>query len=284
MHIAASRVGSNALPPALPRARGRANVSFRRDDGGRTRVTDFYQSGCLKVRLPRSHSPDAELVVMNISGGLTGGDRLSVEVAVGEGASATVTTPACEHIYRSTGEDAVIDQRLRVERAGRLDWIPQETIIFNQGRMRRRLQIDLDDDAEITIAEAVIFGRTAMGETVTEGGLSDVWTVRRGPRLLYADAVRITQPVAEGLHRVTNLNGHRAFASLLHAGTDLAAKLEALRAAFSLSPSCRAGASIIGDVLVARLAAPFGASLRHVIIPALACLRAPHPLPRLWSC
>ncbi|WP_324749233.1 urease accessory protein UreD [Sphingomonas sp. LY54] len=221
---------------------------------------------------------------MNISGGLTGGDRLSIEVAVGEGASATVTTPACEHIYRSAGGDASIEQRLRVDRAARLDWIPQETIVFDRGRVRRRLEVELAHDAEITIAETLIFGRAAMGESVKQGSLSDFWTVRRDGHLLYADAIRIDDPVASTLGSSATLNGHKAFASLLHVGRDLAAKRDELRAAFSLAPGSPAGASIIGDILVARVAAPIGASLRHSIIPALACLRAPLPLPRFWSC
>lgn len=222
--------------------------------------------------------------MMNISGGLTGGDQLSIDITVDEGASATVTTPACEHIYRSNGGDATIDQRLRVGRAGRLDWIPQETIVYDRGRARRRLAVELDDDAEITIAETVILGRTAMGEVLSDGGLSDFWTVYRHGRLLYADAIRIAEPVPAALGSPTTLKDMRAFATLLHVGKDMISKRDAMRAGFDLAPENPAGASIIGDVLVARMAAPLGASLRNSLIPALACLRAPLPLPRLWSC
>src|SRR3546814_393020 len=83
-------------------ARGRARVVFRCVEDGKTRVADLFQEGCLKLRLPRPERGDeADLVIMNISGGLTGGDRLSIEVSAGSGTRATVTTPACEHIYRS---------------------------------------------------------------------------------------------------------------------------------------------------------------------------------------
>src|SRR5688500_12647012 len=161
MHTVISRCGPITGEPALQRARGRVSVGFRRAKDGRTQIVDLFQEGCLKVRLPRAQRDgEADLVMMNIAGGLTGGDRLAVEVTVGEGACATVTTPACEYIYRSTGGEASIEQRLRVGRGARLDWIPQETILFDRSRVRRRLDIQLEADAEITIAEAVLFGRT----------------------------------------------------------------------------------------------------------------------------
>src|SRR3546814_352355 len=211
MRAVVSRCGPIAVEPALQRTQGQVRVSVRRANDGRTRVADLFQEGCLKVRLPRPRCDrEADLVMMNTAGGLTGGDRLSVQVFVGEGACATVTTPACEHIYRSIAGEAFIEQRLQVGRAGRLDWLPQETILFDRSRVRRRLDVHLEADAEITIAEAVLFGRTAMGETVKGGFFSDLWTVRCGGRLLFADATRI----AESFDRIpacpTTLGVHAA--------------------------------------------------------------------------
>src|SRR3546814_855368 len=192
MHGIISLGDPGSTAPALQRARGGARMVFRRAEDGATRVVGFFQEGCLKARLPRSERPgEAEVVIMNTAGGLTGGDRLSIEVFLENGAHVMATTPACEHIYRSIDGEAMIEQRLQVGRGARLDWIPQGTILFDRSRVRRRFDVRLQADAEITVAEAAMLGRTEMGETMDGGPFPDFWPVRRGGRLLYADAMRI---------------------------------------------------------------------------------------------
>lgn len=258
---------------------------MRSAENGTTRLADLFQEGCLKVRLPRSEGDgDINIALMNTAGGLTGGDALSIEVAVEEGARATVTTPACERIYRSIGGDAVIKQRLQVGPDARLDWLPQETILFEQGRLKRRLHVELRGAAEITLCEAILLGRTAMGETVKSGSVSDFWTVRRDGRLLFADAMRISEPFDQAVAGPTSLGGNLALASLVHVGHDLEAKRDVLRCGFSEADKVVAGASIIEDVLVARIVAPSGSMLRGALIPALLSLRDERPLPRNWFC
>lgn len=259
-------------------------MGFRCSEDGETRTADLFQQGCLKARLPRAQcAGEAEIVMINTAGGLTGGDRLSVDVALGEGARATVTTPACERIYRCLQDEVLIEQRLRVGRGAHLDWIPQETILYDRGRVRRRLDVQLEADAGITIVEALLLGRAAMGEVVTEGAFADFWTVRRDARLIFAEATRIAEVLGEVNSHAT-LGGHAAMASLLHRGAGLLAKRDALRAACEEGPDARAGASVVGEVLVARIVAAHGAALRRVLIAALAILRDARPLPRLWFC
>src|SRR3546814_18606469 len=92
MRAVVSRCGPIAVEPALQRTQGQVRVSVRRANDGRTRVADLFQEGCLKVRLPRPRCDrEADLVMLNTAGGLTGGDRLAVQVFVGEGACAPVT-------------------------------------------------------------------------------------------------------------------------------------------------------------------------------------------------
>ena len=168
----------------LQRAEGRARIAFRRKDG-RTRLERLFQEGCAKLRLPTPlGDAPPEAVVINTAGGLTGGDRFAVEVELGEGAAATVTTQACERIYRSTGEPAEVTSRLRVAAGGRLAWLPQETILFDGGRLSRGLEVDLAGDAELLCVESILLGRAAMGERVIQGLLHDRWRIRREGRLI----------------------------------------------------------------------------------------------------
>lgn len=282
-HAPDAQPGLAVDPPVMQRARGKLCVSLCQGEDGATRVVDLFQQGCLKVRLPRAENDnEADLVVMNTAGGLTGGDRVSIEVTAAAGARVTVTTPGCERIYRSAQGEAVIEQQLRVGPRARLDWMPQETILYEGSRVRRRLQADLEDDAEITIVETILFGRAAMGERLVHGAFSDFWTIRRDGRLIFADGTRIGEGFEQAVACPTALGGEVALTSLVHVGPDLAGKRDALRAGFAGLADVRAGASVVGDVLVARMVAPDGSGLRHALVAALGSLRHPRAVPRLW--
>lgn len=272
-------------PAPLRKACGVLRVGLRQAEDGQTSVVDLFQQGCLKARLPRpQRAGEADLVVLNIAGGLTGGDHLSIEVAVAAGARATVTTPGCERAYRSAAGVARIDQCLRVDDGGRLDWLPQEMILYERSRTRRRLDVELQGCAEISIVESVLLGRAAMGERLTHGCFSDFWKIRRDERLIYADATRIDDSFGQTVACPTALGGQAAMTSLVHVGSDLVVKRNALRAAFAACGGIRAGASVVGEVLVARIVAPGGRELRRALAAAVESLRHPRPIPRLWFC
>src|SRR6187401_2361520 len=110
---------------------------------GRTRIDRLYQEGAAKIRMPRTLADPLEAVLINTAGGLTGGDRLDWLVSVGAGASATVTTQTCEKIYRASSGTAVVGCSMTVGAGGRLAWLPQETIVFDNSAFRRRIEIDL---------------------------------------------------------------------------------------------------------------------------------------------
>ena len=141
---------------------------------GRTRIDRLYQEGAAKIRMPRTVGDPLEAVLINTAGGLTGGDRLDWSIHVGDGASATVTTQTCEKVYRAASDIAKVGCRMSVGDGGRLAWLPQETIVFDNSAFRRTIEIDLASDAEALVVEATVFGRRAMGESVGAG-------VLRGP-------------------------------------------------------------------------------------------------------
>ncbi|WP_332814898.1 urease accessory protein UreD [Ramlibacter sp.] len=269
----------------LQRSRGRVRIGLGSDESRATRLASLFQEGCLKVRLPRpARQGEVDAVLINTAGGLTGGDVLSVEIDLDEGAQATVTTPACERVYRSIGGDACVHHGLRVGRRARLDWIPQETILYDRSRLRRRFDVRLADDAEVTLAEALLFGRTAAGESVRSGLLRDTWTVQRDGRLLFADATRVSDPFGDAIACPTALAGCVAIASIVHVGSELEARRDALRDTMARFDATAAGASVADGVLVVRMVAPDSRALRATLAAALACLREQRPLPRNWLC
>src|SRR4029450_10711079 len=75
--------------------------------------------------------------------------------------------------------------------AASLAWMPQEMILFDRARLKRAIDIDLAADARLLLAEAIVFGRSGMGEAVHDGFLFDRWRLRRGGRLIHAEAMRL---------------------------------------------------------------------------------------------
>ena len=257
-------------------------LSFKRRAEA-TVLDDLRQDGCLKARFPRADPPAwPGAVLLNTAGGVAGGDWLDTSVEAGPGTAATVAGQAAERIYRALpGATAEIVTTLRVAGGAALEWLPQETILFDRCALRRRLAIDLAPDAWFLGVERLVFGRAAMGEEVREAALRDRVTLRRDGRLVLHDTLRLDGPAASLLDRPAIGGGARAAATLLHAAPDASARLPALRAA--LAPF-EAGASAFDGLLLARIVAVDGAQLRRAVISGLNILRGGRTLPRVWLC
>jgi urease accessory protein len=271
------------LPPQ--RAIGRLALSFRAGSPqAPTRIEQFYQEGCLKSRLPRPvEAGICEAVLMNISGGIAGGDELTTSLTLGAHARACIAGQAAERIYRALGHDpARITTRITVGQGATLDYLPQETILFDGFRLHRTLEIDLAEDARFLGVETLIFGRHAMGEQLQTGSLRDRIELRRNGKALLTDMVRLEGDVQGMLARKALANGAGAMTTLVYAAPDAAARLEPARALLEGSP-CEAGASLVHGVLLARLLAPSSALLRATVVKILSLCRDGRALPRVWQ-
>ena len=192
----------------------------------------------------------------------------------------TVTSQAAERIYRATGtETGAVTLSAEISPKGRLDWLPQETILFDHGRLKRRFDFSLAEDATLLCVEPLVFGREAMGEAVQTAHLHDIWRVKSGGKLVFADALKLDGPVAKLLARPAIASGHRALANVLLVSPDTEAKLAKTRQLLGTS----GGASIIRPgVLVVRLMAPNSFLLRKTLVPILEWLKG-GPIPKTWN-
>ncbi|HEY4143388.1 MAG TPA: urease accessory protein UreD [Pseudolabrys sp.] len=248
---------------------------------GRTHRSHVHEDGSLRVRFPNAAPEALEAVFVNTGGGMTGGDRFTIDLALEAGTSLIAGTAAAEKVYRSNGPDAEMAVTLTVADGARLFWLPQETILFDQARLSRSIDVDLAPGASLLMAEAVILGRAAHGEAMEQGMLADRWRIRRGGRLIYADTARLDGAISEKLGQAAVTNGGIAFATVLCASgaDDLAQKLEQVRALDDTFKG-EAGISAWNGIAVVRLCAKDGATLRHDLIAVLAALGA--QVPRLW--
>ncbi len=277
-----SEDGDAAASAVLARVRARGGVSIRFKSGhdARTRLADLHERGGFRAKLPRTHGL-TEAVLINTGGGLLGGDAVRFEVEVEAGAAAQITTQSAERVYRSLGEDCAINVALTVGAGGRLHWLPQETILFDQARLARTISVDLADDAALLLVEATVFGRAAMNERVLAGSLRDVWRVRRGGQLIYADTVRLCGDVSGQLERGAIGAGATAMATVLYIAADAADRVEGARAAFS-PVAARAAVSAWNGMLVGRLLATSADALK-ADVARLAAYLSGHELPRVWG-
>ncbi len=267
-----------ASAPQHQRARGRAELGLVAAPGG-ARIAHLFQSAPLRVLFPDA-DPDEpkQAALVNVAGGLAGGDALHATLTLGDAARFTATTPAAEKIYRSLGPETEIAAHLTIGAKATCEWLPQETILFDGARLRRRLEISLEPDSRLLAAEMLVFGRAARGEVFAHGALRDRWRITRGGRLLWVDSLRLDPSVID--QRFT-LHGAGAMATLVLAMPDALAHRDLAR---DLS---QGGAGLVAPgLLVARWLGEAGA-VRAGLGAAIMALREaalglPPRLPRLW--
>jgi urease accessory protein len=250
-----------------------------RASAGVTRRSRLREEGPLRVRCPGPASAELEAVIVNTAGGVAGGDRFTLGVTVEPQARLVVTTAAAEKVYRTLAPEARIDVKLNVAAGGALAWLPQETILFDRARLQRSIDVDLAEDARLVLAEAIVFGRSGMGEAVHDSSLFDRWRLRRSGRLIHAEALRLDGAVASKLAQPAIANGGIAVATVLAVPGDegTAAGVRALGDRFR----GEVGVSAWNGLAAVRLCAADGEALRHDLIAVLAAVRGA-PLPRLW--
>lgn len=240
----------------------------------------FRQSGSFKCLFPQRRGAALDAVLLNTAGGVTGGDQFELSAHAESGTTLTLTTQACERAYKAQpGEIGKVTNRLRVDANARINWLPQETILFNGSALHRRLKIDLAENASLLMVEPLVFGRPAMGEDVTNLHFRDRIEIRRGGIPLVLDAMVLAENARDHLAKPFVANGAGAMALVVFVDQAAEAHLPVLQADLPSS----GGASLLQkDVLVMRLLAEDSFVLRQTLLPVLQRLIGA-TLPRCWK-
>ena len=274
--------------PGFERCDGTAELRFARKTGAATSVSHLFQRAPCRVLFPNSPVDDLPLaVLLTTSGGLTGGDRLRISIGVEEAAQAVVTTQAAEKVYRSLGPDTDIEIALAVGPDAWLEWLPQETILFDRARLSRRTTAEVEAGGRLLAAEMIVFGRTAHDERMSTGLVHDRWTIRTSGRLRWVDTIRLEGDIASRLDAPAGFDGATAIATAIYMGPD-APSLLPLARAHALDSDSRAGATLVDGILIARFVGRDARLLRADLACYLADIRRaaagfPARVPRLWQ-
>jgi urease accessory protein len=274
--------------PALERGDGAAEIGFvNRGDG--TRLAHLYQRAPCRVLMPNSEAGDPpQAVLLTTSGGLADGDRIALSLSVGPEAMATITTQAAEKVYRARDDGpALLRARLEVAPGAWLEWLPQETILFDGARFDRRTTAEVASGGRLLACEMVAFGRSASGERFNRGFLHDGWDIRRDGKLIWRDALRLDGSIEETMTAAAGFGGATATASALYIGDDAANHVAAARELVG-DGATRSGVTLVNGVLLARwlgeASAVRAAQTRYLVNFRAAAAGLPARLPRVWQC
>lgn len=269
----------------MQRAHGHGEL-FVKCEGKQNRLQRLYQDGCARLRMPNHNRSDPiEAVMINTSGGLTDNDYLRWKFRVEDHAQLTVTSQACERIYKASRPlPACIDVDIHVGADGFFAWLPQETILFDQARLKRTINVDLSKTSEFLMVEPLMFGRPAMNEIVTCASLSDTWRIKQDDQLIHAENQKINGNIDQILKRNTVTSGDLATAIILYIGPQAEANLEKIKT----QDNGNIGTSIWRlseqntHKLIVRMSAATSYELRKLLIPVINILHGKNGLPKVW--
>lgn len=266
---------------------GTAEIGFERRRG-QSHLKHLYQSDPLRVLFPHSAAQELPVaVVSSTAGGLVGGDQLDIRVSVGSQAGALVTVQAAEKVYRSSGPTSQINVELSAAEGSWLEWLPQETIVFEGARLRRLTKVELASGARLLAGEMLVLGRLAGGERFTHGLLRDAWQVRRNNRLCWADALHLERDIDQVLCSPAGFNNCRCCATAIYAAEDAAEHVSLARELLPAEEGVGVGATCVGGLLLVRWLADQPLTLRNHFGRFWMAFRhrvagLPEQLPRLW--
>jgi len=250
--------------------------------------------GPLYVQKPFYPEGDAcHVYLLHPPGGIAGGDRLEVDIEVGNNATALVTTPAANKFYRAEDGCARVTQRLRVAGAGRLEWLPQESIFFGGCRAEVATEVCLEPGARFVGWEVTCLGRPASGDAFSTGTVLQSVRIRKTEGMRTTDCLRERVLLRAGERMLAapwGLSGRRIVATLYASPADR----EVLRLLRQACPppdrdcAMRSAGSLVDDVLVFRMLGDDCERVRAHLERVWSALRPailgrPVCRPRIWN-
>lgn len=278
-------------PLRHPPSEANLQLGFARD-GATTRLIERSHFGPLRVQ-KALYPEGAELchaIIVHPPGGVVGGDSLRITAQVGDAAQALLTSPGAAKWYKANG--CVSQQRvaLNVGAGATLEWLPQETILFDAAQVRLQHDVVMCADAAYIGSEILCFGRTAAGESFANGRIEQRTSIRRGARLLWFEQGAIIAPSAS-MHGPIGLGGRTVCATMIAVGDNLGAELVTTlreQAALVTQEVASFGVTLMKSVLVARYLGDSSAMAKRLMGLAWQQVRPvvvgrAAAVPRIWN-
>ncbi len=250
---------------------------------GKTVLSERQHQGPLTVQRPFYPEGDiCHVYVLHPPGGVVAGDCLTVKVHANAHSKALITTPAAAKFYRSEGLWAYQTSILTIAATASVEWLPQETIIYEGAQVKADTTVYLAKDAHFIGWEIVVFGRPAAQEGFAAGQVIMLWQFFHEQQLCYRDRLVID---AQTLLANWGLQG-RCVCGTLFAYPASKASLGVVQALIEDHPHC--GVSVVGELLICRALAYHADQLREFFQQIWQALRPEFIQrtgcpPRIWS-
>lgn len=166
---------------AFDKAAEKSRLALRKHFGQLYVQKPFYPEGPEVCHIVLVHPP----------GGVVGGDRLEIVNHVGANANVQVTTPGAAKLYRSNGRISYQNVTLDVKTGGAMEWLPQETIFFDDAQVELVQNINLEKESTYMGCEIFCFGRTAHGESFNSGRIRQKFSIRRDNQLIWYEQLNL---------------------------------------------------------------------------------------------
>jgi urease accessory protein len=288
------RVTSDALEKPLfaaPVAHCQARLSLGfADDAGTTRMVERSHFGPLRVQKPLypEGREVCQAIIVHPPGGVVGGDELSIDAYANANAKAFITTPGAAKWYKANDRVSRQDVHLKIADHASLEWLPQETILFNAANVRLNHAVSLAEHASYVGCEILCFGRTASGESFESGRVEQRTEIRRDGKLLWYEQGAIS---GASMHSPLAMAGKTVCATLIAVGKTLRPSvIGAVRdeAARHLMGADQFGATQMKSVFVVRYLGHSSEAAKQLITRAWQTLRPElldreAVLPRVWN-
>ncbi len=257
-------------------------------------LDELYQQGSARIRFPNTGTPTLQAVLLNTAGGLTGDDVIQWRARAGTGSHLCISTAANEKIYRTHGPVAIQKTNLAIESGARADWLPQETIVFDQAALRRTLNVQVHKNAEALVAECLVFGRQAMPESLHAVQVHDSWRLFRDNKLLHAEEFKLNTSAPTQLdfaafaQQPGIAHQYSAMATIVlvtHKNIESLKLYAALTRdlANQYSTGTMAAVSVLPHRLIVRALALNSFEMRKFLIPCVESLCDGAPIPTVWN-
>jgi urease accessory protein len=280
-------------PPTKPQNsvwQGNLDLQFANDPTGQTQLTHCAATAPYKVqRAFPCADGTAQVALLHTAGGMVSGDRLDLTAQIATEAQVLLTTAAAGKIYRSLAEKTTFQTTtVHLAENARLEWLPQETILFDQARFHQALRINLGAGAQVLLWDITRLGRTARGEKFLEGHWRSRTEVWQGEKPLWIDRTALAAS-PEFWDSPAGLHGQPIVGTLAWIGGSLEPPpniLETLRRLES-HPGSQGGVTRLPHGLLCRYRGNSSTAVRRWFVDIWRCIRGEHwhsPLetPRIW--